>query len=218
MRRYAAILLSATLLPAASALANAPADLVVTEARIYTAAADHGYAEALAVSGGRLVYVGSKSGAAEWIGPATKVESLHGKLVLPGIIDSHLHPSGIVDLDVCDLDSKPKSLEQLTVFVRGCIERYKTPAGEWVNVRQWNFSDNNRPDSAHPTLRAALDLASTQHPIQLLGNDGHHGAFNSMALARAKNAKGEHIGFTRPTLTTDFAAVAKLVGAGADGE
>jgi predicted amidohydrolase YtcJ len=219
MRRHAAIvLLSATLLPAASALANTPADLVVTEARIYTAAADHGFAEALAVSGGRLVYVGSKSGAAEWIGPATKVENLHGRLVLPGIIDSHIHPSGIVDLDVCDLESKAKSLGELAVFVRGCVERYKIPAGEWVNVRQWNFSDNNQPDSTHPTLRAALDLASAQHPIQLLGNDGHHGAFNSMALARAKNAKGERIGFTRATLATDFAAVARLVGVDANGE
>jgi predicted amidohydrolase YtcJ len=219
MPRYAAIVLkSALLLSAASAVAHPPADLVVTEARIYTVAADHGYAEALAVSGGRLVYVGSKSGAAEWIGPATKIESLQGRLVLPGIIDSHIHPSGIVDLAVCDLDSKAKSLEQLTVFVRGCIERYKIPAGEWVNVRQWNFSDNNQPDSTHPTLRAALDLASTRHPIQLLGNDGHHGAFNSMALARAKNAKGERIGFTRATLTTDFAGVAKLVGVDANGE
>src|ERR1700730_14113261 len=219
MRRHAAIvLLSATLLPAASALANTPADLVVTEARIYTAAADHGYAEALAVSDGRLVYVGSKSGAAEWMGPATRVESLHGKLVLPGIIDSHIHPSSILDLDVCDLGSKAKSLGELTVFVRGCIERYKIPAGEWVNVRQWNFSENNQPDTAHPTLRAALDLASTQHPIQLLGNDGHHGAFNSMALARAKNAKGERIGFTRATLATDFAPVARLVGVDASGE
>ncbi len=219
MRRPAApLLLIAMLLPGASVAARASADLVVTEARIYTAAADHRYAEALAVSGGRLVYVGSKSGAGEWIGPATRVESLHGKLVLPGIIDSHIHPSGIVDLDVCDLDSKPMSLARLTDFVRGCIERYKTPAGEWVNVRQWNFSDDNQPDSAHPTLRAALDLASTQHPIQLLGNDGHHGAFNSVALARAKNAKGERIGFSRATLAADFAGVAKLVGVDANGE
>ena len=219
MRRPAAPLLSiAMLLPGASMAARASADLVVTEARIYTAAADHRYAEALAVSGGRLVYVGSKSGAGEWIGPATRVESLHGKLVLPGIIDSHIHPSGIVDLDVCDLDSKPMSLARLTDFVRSCIERYKTPAGEWVNVRQWNFSDDNQPDSAHPTLRAALDLASTRHPIQLLGNDAHHGAFNSMALARAKSAKGERIGFSRATLAADFAGIAKLVGVDANGE
>jgi len=219
MRRPAApLLLIAMLAPGASVAARASADLVVTEARIYTAAADHRYAEALAVSGGRLVYVGSKSGAGEWIGPATRVESLHGKLVLPGIIDSHIHPSGIVDLDVCDLDSKPMSLARLTDFVRGCVERYKTPVGEWVNVRQWNFSDDNQPDSAHPTLRAALDLASTQHPIQLLGNDAHHGAFNSMALARAKNAKGERIGFSRATLAADFAGIAKLVGVDAKGE
>ncbi|HEV7612143.1 MAG TPA: amidohydrolase family protein [Steroidobacteraceae bacterium] len=218
MLRHAAIILSATLLTAELAAANTPADLVVTEARIYTAGTDHGYADALAVRGGKLVYVGSASGAAEWIGPATKVENLHGKLVLPGLIDSHIHPSGIVDLDVCDLDSKAKSLAEITVFVRGCIERYKIPAGEWVNVRQWNFSDNNRPDGTHPTLRAALDLASTQHPIQLLGNDGHHGAFNSMALARAKNAKGERIGFSRATLAKEFAGVAKLLGVDANGE
>ena len=219
MRRpVAPLLLVAMLAPGASVAARASADLVVTEARIYTAAADHRYAEALAVSGGRLVYVGSKSGAGEWIGPATRVESLHGKLVLPGIIDSHIHPSGIVDLDVCDLDSKPMSLARLTDFVRGCVARYKTPVGEWVNVRQWNFSDDNQPDSAHPTLRAALDLASTQHPIQLLGNDAHHGAFNSMALARAKNAKGERIGFSRATLAADFAGIAKLVGVDAKGE
>jgi predicted amidohydrolase YtcJ len=148
-RSSATVLMSAMLFSAASAAASTPADLVVTEARIYTAAAGHPYAEALAVSGGSLVYVGDKSGAAEWIGPATRVESLQGKLVLPGIIDSHMHPSGIVDLDVCDLDSKPKSLGELTVFVRACIDRYKIPAGDWVNVRQWNFSDNNRPDSTH---------------------------------------------------------------------
>src|SRR6202158_5875958 len=123
MRRHAAIvLLCAMLLPAAGAFANTPADLVVTEARIYTAAADHGYAEALAVSGGRLVYVGAKSGAGERVGPRRKADRPGGRLVLPGIIDSHIHPSGIVDLDVCDLDSKAKSLEQLSDFVRGCIE------------------------------------------------------------------------------------------------
>jgi predicted amidohydrolase YtcJ len=221
MGRHAAMfLLGATvsLIAAANANAEAPADLVVTDARIYTASAARPLAEALAVRNGKLVYVGSSSGAAKWIGPATKLENLHGKLVLPGIIDSHIHPSGIVDLDVCDLASNVKTLAELTAFVRGCIDRYKVPAGEWVNVRQWNFSDGNQPDAAHPTLRAALDLASIQHPIQLLGNDGHHGAFNSMALARAKNAKGERIGFSRATLATDFAAVAKLVGVDANGE
>ena len=186
------------------ALANAadtpaPADLVIIDAKIYTADAKHSMAQALAVRAGKIVFVGSKAEAAHWIGPQTKVETQNGRLVLPGLFDSHIHPSGIVDLDVCDLKSAAKSLKEMTAFVADCIRRYKIPDGEWVTVRQWNFSNGNEPDAAHPTLRAALDLASTTRPIQLQGNDGHHGAFNSAALARAI-AAGKKIGYSKATL------------------
>jgi len=217
---FAAVLVvAAPCLSGVSAAAdNKPADLVVTDARIYTATANHAYAQALAVRDGRIVFVGSNGEAAKWIGPQTKTESLRGELVLPGIIDSHIHATGIVELDVCDLKSEPKSLAALTEFVRGCIKRYKTPAREWLSVRQWNFSDGNQPDAAHPTLRAALDLASKDVPVQLLGNDGHHGAFNGAGLARAMNAKGVQAGLSRATLATDFAKYSKLIGVDAHGE
>jgi predicted amidohydrolase YtcJ len=218
---FAAVLvIAAAYLPGevSAAAVDRSADLVVTGARIYTATPEHTYAQALAVRDGRIVFVGSNSEAAEWIGPRTKTESLHGELVLPGLIDSHIHATGIVDLDVCDLKSGPKSLGALTEFVRGCIKRYKPPAGEWLSVRQWNFSDGNQPDAAHPTLRAALDLASKEIPIQLLGNDGHHGAFNSAALARAMNPKGVKVGLSRKTLANDFAKYFKLIGVDAHGE
>ena len=198
--------------------APAPADLVITDAKIYTADAKHSMAQALAVRAGKIVFVGSKAEAAHWIGPQTKVETENGRLVLPGLFDSHIHPSGIVDLDVCDLKSAAKSLKEMTAFVADCIRRYKIPDGEWVTVRQWNFSNGNEPDAAHPTLRAALDLASTTHPIQLQGNDGHHGAFNSAALARAGNAAGKKIGFSKATLAGEFKDDRKLVGVDAGGE
>ncbi len=198
--------------------APAPADLVLTDAKIYTADAKRSMAQALAVRAGKIVFVGSKAEAARWIGPQTKVESQNGRLVLPGLFDSHIHPSGIVDLDVCDLKSAAKSLKEMTEFVADCIRRYKIPDGEWVTVRQWNFSNGNEPDAAHPTLRAALDLASTTHPIQLQGNDGHHGAFNSAALARAVNAAGKKIGFSKATLAGEFKDDRKLVGVDAGGE
>jgi predicted amidohydrolase YtcJ len=218
---FAAVLsIAATCWPGAlsAATENKTADLVVTGARIYTAAADHPYAEALAIRVGRIVFVGSNSEAAEWIGPNTKHESLHGELVLPGLIDSHIHATSIVDLDVCDLKSEPKSLAALSEFVHGCIKRYGTTAGEWLSVRQWNFSNGNQPDAAQPTLRVALDLASKEVPIQLLGNDGHHGAFNSAALARAKNQKGVQVGLSRATLAKDLAKYSKLIGVDAHGE
>ena len=198
--------------------AEPPADLVLADARIYTANATRSMAEAVAVRAGRIVYVGSTSGVQPYIGPGTKVEHLKGHLVLPGLIDSHIHPSGIVDLDVCDLKSAAKSLSEITTFVRQCIERYKVPEGDWVSVQLWNFSNGNIPDAKHPTLRAALDLASTQHPIQLLGNDGHHGAFNSVALAKARNNVGKAVGYSKVTLNGDLRKYRKLVGVDATGE
>ena len=162
--------------------------------------------------------MGAKAQAERWIGPNTKVDNQGGRLILPGLFDSHIHPSGIVDLDVCDLKSAAKSLKEMTAFVQGCIQRYKIPPGEWVSVRLWNFSNGIEPDPAHPTLRAALDLASTAHPIQLLGNDGHHGAFNSTARARAADAGGKTIGYSKATLAGQFKAYRQLIGVDVAGE
>src|SRR6185295_18028144 len=90
--------------------ASAPADWVVTDARIYTADSKRSLAEALAVSADKVVFVGSAAEAQKWIGPNTKTQRLGGKLVLPGLIDAHMHPLGIADVDRCDLASDAKSL------------------------------------------------------------------------------------------------------------
>jgi predicted amidohydrolase YtcJ len=196
----------------------APADLVVTNARIYTEAPGEPQAAALAVSGGRLVYVGDAAGAHAFVGPQTKILDLRGRVVLPGLIDSHIHPLDIVDLDVCDLKNEPLTLEQLAAAVRGCIERYQPRPGEWLNVHLWSETGGNQPDAQLPTLRAALDRASDRVPIQLMGEDGHHGAFNSAALALARNAAGERVGFSRATLARDFPDFVRWVGVDAQGE
>ena len=196
----------------------APADLVLTGGKIYTVDSSHSIATALAVKDGKVVFVGSTADARRWIGPGTKTEPLGGRLVLPGLIDSHLHPLDIVDLDVCDLDSKPMTLKELSTFVAGCVARYKTPPGQLLVVHQWSYTDGNQPDPQHPTLRAALDAASTKVEIQLLGNDGHHGAFNSLALAQAKNAKGQTVGLSKATLAGEFAEYKPLVGVDSSGE
>jgi len=205
-------------LPLSATAGHAAADLVVTDARIYTADAGHPDAEALAVRAGTLVYVGGNAGARAWIGPKTRHLSLDGKRVLPGLYDSHVHPVGIVDLEVCDLKSAAKSLAAMTEFVRECLKKYPVAPGAWINVRQWNFSNGNEPDAAHPTLRAALDLVSRDQPVQLIGNDGHHGAFNSAALARARDSAGNVVGFSKATLAGALAADSKYVGVDATGE
>lgn len=217
--RFGAVLAFAGLLGGGAAVAAAPAEaeLVVTGGRIYTAA-EGGLAEALAVSGGRIVYVGSAAGARGFVGPKTRVEQLHGAFVVPGLVDAHLHPIDTVDLKVCDLDSRVVSLRQLSAFVSGCLRRFPLAAGKRLLVHQWNYTTGNQPDADYPTLLVALDKASTTRQIQLLGNDAHHGAFNSLALASATNTRGEVVGISRATLHTDFAPYARLIGVDAAGE
>ncbi len=201
------------------ALAAHAADLVITEAKVYTAAPDRSIAEAIAVRDGRIVFVGSTAAAKLWIGPRTKLERLAGRLVLPGLIDSHIHPIDMIEVDMCSLGSRPrKTLRALSRFVRSCIEKYRPRPGQWLFVELWNYTDGNEPDAENPTLRSALDKASATTPIELLGSDGHHGGYNSAALAMAKAANGAAVGLSKKTLAGEFARYSKLIGVDADGE
>jgi predicted amidohydrolase YtcJ len=215
MRRAALAWLLAAAPPLCAA---APAELIVTNARIYTAAAAQPWAQALAVAGGHLVYVGAAAGVGAFAGPGTRREDAHGRIVLPGLVDAHIHPLDIVDLDVCDLQDRSMTLRQLSDFVRACIAHYRPAPGAWLNVHLWAETGGNEPDAELPTLRAALDRASSQVPIQLMGEDGHHGAFNSAALALARNAAGQQVGLSRATLARDFPEFAQWVGVDARGE
>jgi len=196
---------------------SAAAGLVITDAQIYRGAKLPA-AQAMAVRADRIVFIGTNEEAARWIQPSSRVLHLAGARVLPGLVDSHIHPLDIVDLDFCDLESKPVTLRELSAIVRQCIVRYKTPPGGRLIVHQWNYTTGNQPDAEYPTLRAALDKASSGQQVQLLGNDGHHGAFNSVSLASAKNAAGRTIGLSKASLEKDFAAYKKLVGVDARGE
>ena len=216
-RRRSLSACAAALAAAPVALAASQADTVINHARIYTADRNHTIAQALAISNGKIVFVGTNADAAAWVGPKTQVESLGEKLVLPGLFDSHIHPLAIVKEDVCDLNSAEKTLKQIEEFVAACVKRYNPQPGTWLNVHQWNYTNGNQLDDEHPTLLATLDRVSKTVPIQLMGNDGHHGAFNTVALRLAKNAQGKVVGLSKATLARDFAAFHNFIGVDADG-
>jgi predicted amidohydrolase YtcJ len=195
-----------------------PADLVLDNAQIVTEDAVQPHATALAVRDGRIVYIGDHQGAQAFVGAATKVQDAHGHQVLPGLVDAHIHPLAIADVPSCTLDSRPVALNELAGVVQDCIRRFAIKPGEWVAVTQWNFSMGNAPSADLPTLRVALDRAAPGYPVALLGNDGHHGAYNSLAMAKAHNAMGKTVGYSKATLATDFAAQAPLIGVDARGE
>src|SRR5215213_527987 len=73
----------------------APADLVFRNGNVYTANDKAPRAEAIAVKGDRIVFVGSNAAAEKYVGANTRTIDLHGNTVLPGFTDSHQHLSGV---------------------------------------------------------------------------------------------------------------------------
>lgn len=155
------------------------ADLVLRGAAVYTAAPSVSGATALAVRDGRLVYVGSDSGVAQWIGPKTRVADLAGRMVLPGFHDSHVHPieSGI-DLGECQLADLP-DLRAVTDSIRAYAAQH--PEAAWIRGAGWALPLFPK---ANPS-RHLLDSLVPDRPAFLVAADGHSAWANSKALAAA---------------------------------
>jgi predicted amidohydrolase YtcJ len=156
-----------------------PAELVLSGAAVYTVDGARSWAQAVAVSGGRIVFVGSDSGAKAWIGPRTKVLELSGKMVLPAFHDSHVHPvSGGVEALECDLNglATPAAI----------LEKVKRYAGEhaaapWIRGGGWDLTVF--PDGS--PSKAVLDAIVPDRLVYLSASDGHSVWVNSKALALA---------------------------------
>jgi predicted amidohydrolase YtcJ len=226
IRKVLVVVVSALLLyscggheePDAAAGASDPADLLLRNGYVYTVDAARSVAQAVAVKDGLIQAVGSDAELQLLQGPDTEVIDLQGRMLLPGLQDAHMHVFGIVEPDVCTLRSQPMTLADMVPYLQECVQRYALPPGEWLAVDMWNFAEGNQVSQAYPTLRAALDAVSTEHPIILWGNDGHHGAANSLALATARDAQGQVVGLSAETLAGVFAGYGDLVGVDDNGE
>lgn len=196
----------------------APADTIFSGGRIYTANAERAFAVAMAVRGDEIVAIGDAADVETYDGPQTEHIGLGGRLVLPGLIDAHLHPIEAMPVETCDLKNSAATLAEISAFAAACIARLQPAPGAWVSVASWNFAAGNQPDTRFRTIRQALDAASADYPILLIGSDGHHFAANSAALARARNAAGETVGFSKQTIAGEFRSLAAYIGVDESGE
>ena len=163
----------------APAGAPAPAELVLTHGAVYTVDGPRSWAEAVAVSGGRIVFVGTAAAAKPWIGPQTKVVDLAGKMVLPAFHDSHVHPvSGGMEALECDLHGLATADEVLEA-----VRKYAAahPDAVWIRGGGWDLT---LFPAGNPS-KALLDRIVPDRPVLLDASDGHSAWANSKALALA---------------------------------
>lgn len=154
-----------------------PADLVFKNGNIYTVNDRQPRAEAIAVKGNRIIFVGSNSDARKYEGKQTRVVDLKGKMVVPGMTDSHNHLYGVGQREMTLNLEGTTSLEDLLSKVKARVDRAKP--GEWVTGRGWIETFWKPP--VFPT-RQDLDKVSPNNPIFLDRADGHGAVVNSAAL------------------------------------
>ncbi len=160
--------------------AQGPADLVLTNGRIYTVDNARPHASALAVRDGRVLFVGSDAEAKVLAGPSTLVIDLHGATVVPGIVDAHAHLLGLGNkLQRVDLVGS-KSYDEVVSRVKTWAKDVKP--GVWIQGRGWD--QNLWPTRQFPT-HEALSRAFPNNPVLLTRIDGHAVLANAKAMELA---------------------------------
>ena len=165
--------------------AAASADLAYRNGHVYTVDAKDSVQQALAILDGRIVYVGSDAGLDAYIGPRTQVVDLRGRMVMPGLVDGHMHPMmGGASLLKCNLQYERLTIEQMQARIQACLDqsRDREPDG-WLEVVNW-FQEAMLPPGT-VTTRAALDALKSSRPIFVRSSFGHTGLINSRAIQLA---------------------------------
>ena len=157
------------------------ADLIITNAKIWTADKLRPQAEALAVMGDRIVAVGGATEVDAWRGPQTKVVDAQGRLLLPGFNDAHVHfVDGGDHLQAVQLKDAASPQE----FAGRIARRAKsTPRGEWITGGDW---DEQKWSPANLPTKELIDPVTPDTPVWVNRYDGHESLANSVTLKLAR--------------------------------
>lgn len=158
------------------------ADRALINGKIITVDPDDSIVEAVAIKDGKFLATGSTSEIMELVGDKTGVIDLKRKTVLPGIIDSHTHPSMAASL-ITEINCRQTHVKSLRDILKMVKERAgELGPGKWV--RGGNFNDSKLLEKRHIT-RWELDEAAPNNPVFILSDTGHQCLVNSTALELA---------------------------------
>jgi predicted amidohydrolase YtcJ len=155
-------------------------ELILHNATIHTIDPKQPHAQAIAISGDRILAIGSNDDILHVASSTTRKIDLTGKTVLPGFIDAHTHPAeaGLMHLRMVDCDLRSISAIQSALRERAA----KTPAGDWV--LGFKYDDTKTSDN-RPLTITDLDVAVPDHPVRIQHRGGHTVYCNSLAFRSA---------------------------------
>ena len=155
---------------------TASADTVLVSGAVYTVDAARSWAQAVAITDGRIAIVGTDDDVRQAVGPGTEVVDLAGRMLVPGFQDAHVHPvSGGLDMLQCNLHDLSTADEYLAA-IRAYADTH--PEVPWILGGGWSM---DAFEGGTPTA-AALDRIVPDRPVYLPNRDGHGAWVNSLAL------------------------------------
>ena len=153
------------------------ADLILYNADIITVNPNQPSAEAIAISGDKIIGVGSNEDIMNLSSAYTKKINVGGKIITPGFIDAHSHPAGAGRSHLRNVDCDLRSIEEIknAIFERS----KKTPKGEWISGFKY---DDTKTKEKRYINNIDLDEVSPDHPVIITHRGGHTAYVNSLAL------------------------------------
>ena len=153
------------------------ADLILLNGKVITVDKENRVAKAVAIKDSRILRVGNNAEVRRTAGSGTKIIDLKGLIVIPGLIDSHMHPGGswgayLVRGVACGPNF---TIDEMLGVVRGKAK--ETLPGNWI----LGYMMDDVKMGRYPT-RKELDQASPKNPLYIQRRDGHNGVANSLAL------------------------------------
>ncbi len=164
-----------------------PADLVLRGGKIVTVDETRPEVEALAARGDTIVASGSNQDIQRYIGPQTRVIDLKGALAVPGLIDAHVHFTGVGEAARNLKLATARNFDDIVRMVGDAAK--KARPGEWILGRGWHqekWSQTPSPNVEGFPLHEALSRVSPDNPVWLTHASGHAGFANAVAMKMAE--------------------------------
>lgn len=155
------------------------ASLVLKSGAVYTVDKERSWAQAVAITDDKIVYVGTNAGVEAYIGADTVVKNLDGKMVLPGFVEAHAHASQAMDV-----------VGNISLFLSESLEDYQTVIKAYVEKHpdKETYRGTGWADTLFPNLgptKEILDALIPDKPVAIVSYDYHSMWVNSVTLERA---------------------------------